>query len=82
MNISLSLDDESLVQLDHEAQKTGESRSDIICLALERELQRRDDARLVREHREAYQRQPLTEEERDCAAVLEAAAMELLENEP
>lgn len=74
----VELTDDLLRRLDERVAREGESRSVLICKAIETYL---DDEceRITREIIEGYERMPPTEEE---MAIAEASAREAVEEEP
>lgn len=77
--IAITLPKEILGALERYRAETGESRSALIALAIERLLRERREERLVRRYVEGYHRRPESEEEIRAA---QAAAADLLAMEP
>lgn len=73
--IAITLPKEILGALERYRAETGESRSALIALAIERLLEERREERLVRRYVEGYRRRPESEEEIRAA---QAAAADLL----
>lgn len=77
--IAITLPKEILNALERCRTETGESRSALIALAVERLLRERQKDRLVRRYVEGYHRRPESEEE---VLAAQAAAADLLTMEP
>lgn len=77
--IAITLPKEILNALERHRAETGESRSALVSLAIERLLRERQEERLVRRYVEGYHRRPESEEE---VLAAQAAAADLLTAEP